>query len=126
MFQATSRIESDNGIKFYEKDVLFDDYKYNDDIDIELTLDYINNGFGIMFINSENSSLQDKDEKLLFKLANQSIQVYYKSKIQEQTLILTAPCTAVKTITKDLKFKITKRSNLYNVFINNSGNIYIF
>ena len=120
MFQATSRIESDNGIKFYEKDVLFDDYKYNDDIDIELTLDYINNGFGIMFINSENSSLQDKDEKLLFKLANQSIQVYYKSKIQEQTLILTAPCTAVKTIAKDLKFKITKRSNLYNVFINNT------
>ena len=54
MFQATSRIESDNGIKFYEKDVLFDDYKYNDDIDIELTLDYINNGFGIMFINSNN------------------------------------------------------------------------
>ena len=38
MFQATSRIESDNGIKFYEKDVLFDDYKYNDDIDILLAL----------------------------------------------------------------------------------------
>ena len=51
MFQSTSRIESDNGIKFYEKDVLFDDYVYNNNIDIEITIDYINTGFGIMFIN---------------------------------------------------------------------------
>ena len=91
MFRSTSRIESDNGIKFYEKDVLFDDYVYNNDLDLELTIDYVNTGFGIIFVNSENSSLEDKDEKLLFKLSNQSIQVLYKSKLQEQTLVLTTP-----------------------------------
>ena len=118
MFQSTSRIESDNGIKFYERDVLFDDYVYNNDLDLELTIDYVNTGFGIMFINSENSSLEDKDEKLLFKLSNQSIQVLYKSKLQEQTLVLTTPCTVVKTVTKDLKIKIEKRKNVYTLYTN--------
>ena len=56
MFQSTSRIESDNGIKFYEKDVLFDDYVYNNDLDLELTIDYVNTGFGIIFINLESES----------------------------------------------------------------------
>lgn len=120
MFQSTSRIESDNGIKFYEKDVLFDDYVYNNNIDVEITIDYINTGFGIMFINSEGSSLQDKDEKLLFRLVNQSIQVIYKSKIQEQTVILTAPCTAVKAVTNDLRIKIEKRKNIYTVYVNDT------
>ena len=123
MFQSTSRIESDNGIKFYEKDVLFDDYVYNNNIDIEITIDYINTGFGIIFINSEGSSLQDKDEKLLFRLVNQSIQVIYKSKIQEQTVILTAPCTAVKAVTNDLRIKIEKRKNVYTVYVNDTKNI---
>lgn len=120
MLQTTSRIDSDNGIKFYEKDILFDDYVYNGDLDIELTLDYMNNGFGILFINSEGSSLVDKDEKLLFKLGNKNVQVIYKSNIQEQHTILTASCSSVKTISKNLKFKITKRKNIYAVYINDS------
>ena len=120
MFQATSRIKSDNGIKFYEKDILFDDYIYSGDIDIELSLDYINNGFGILFINSEGSSLADKDEKLLFKLCNQSMQVIYKSKTQEQFVILTAPCSYIKTVVEDLKIKIEKRKNVYTVYVNGS------
>lgn len=120
MFQATSRIDSDNGIKFYEKDILFDDYVYNGNIDIEVSLDYINNGFGILFINSEGTSLIDKDEKLLFKLNNQNIQVIYKSNIQEQSTILTAPCSSIKTITKNLKIKIEKRKNTYIVYINDA------
>lgn len=120
MFQSTSRIESDNGIKFYEPDILFDDYIYKDDLDIVLSLDYINVGFGILFINSENTALNDKDEKLLFKLGNQDIQVIYKSKLQEQTTVLTASCTYAKTVTEGLEFKIQKRKNVYTVYINNN------
>lgn len=120
MFQSTSRIESDNGIKFYEQDILFDDYVYKDDLDIVLSLDYMNIGFGILFINSENTSLSDKDEKLLFKLGNQDVQVIYKSKLQEQTTVLTTSCTSVKTVSKNLIFKIQKRKNIYTVYINNN------
>ena len=61
MFQATSRIESDNGIKFYEKDVLFDDYKYNDDIEVEMIdAKYFSKDEGNTWELNEDSSLRLK------------------------------------------------------------------
>ena len=55
MIQSNSRVEIDNGIKFYEQDILYDDYIYTGNTDIEVTLDYVNPGFGIALINSEKN-----------------------------------------------------------------------
>ena len=74
MLQPTSRIEQINsGILFYEQDILFDDYIYTGDFDIEVQVDYNNLGFGIMFSNSEGSSLSEKDELSLFKIGNKML-----------------------------------------------------
>ena len=65
MIQSNSRVEIDNGIKFYEQDILYDDYIYTGNTDIEVTLDYVNPGFGIALINSEGNYLSEKKEILL-------------------------------------------------------------
>ena len=66
MLQPNSRINLDNGIKFYEQDILFDNYIYTGDFDIALTLNYANPGFGVGLTNSEGKTLSDKEEVLLF------------------------------------------------------------
>ena len=50
MINPTARVEIDNGIKFYEQDVLYDDYIYKGDTDITVTVDYANPGFGIALL----------------------------------------------------------------------------
>ena len=51
MLKSNSRIELLDGIRFYEQDVLYDDYVFTGSFKIELDIDYYNNGFGIMLIN---------------------------------------------------------------------------
>lgn len=117
MLQPTSRIEQLNsGILFYEQDILFDDYIYTGDFDIEVSIDYNNIGFGIMFSNSEGSSLLDKDELLLFKIGNKNAEVIYK-KNEIQSTIANFSCAYAKTCTKDLKIKLQKRANKYIFFV---------
>ena len=62
MLQPNSRINLENGIKFYEQDILFDNYIYTGYFDIALTLNYASPGFGIGLTNSEGKSLSDKEE----------------------------------------------------------------
>ena len=56
--QQNGRIENINGLKFYEQDVLMCSYVYSDDVKINVSIDYRNPGFGIIFAecNSDNIS----------------------------------------------------------------------
>ena len=47
--QQNGRIENINGLKFYEQDVLMCSYIYSDDVKINVSIDYRNPGFGIIF-----------------------------------------------------------------------------
>lgn len=47
--QQNGRIENINGLKFYEQDVLMCSYVYSDDVKINVSIDYRNPGFGIIF-----------------------------------------------------------------------------
>ena len=75
MLQPNSRINLDKGIKFYEQDILYDNYIYTGDFDIALTLDYATPGFGIGLTNSEGSYLEDKENTLLFKIGQKSVDI---------------------------------------------------
>lgn len=116
MLLPTSRIEHDKGIKFYEQDILYDDYIYSGDMDLNLNIDYSNPGFGITLLNSEGSTLSEKEEILLFKLGNKSLEVIYKNKNLQKTLSIYNAAYA-KTYTENLQIKLTKRNNIYNIFI---------
>ena len=54
LLKPNSRIELQDGIRFYEQDILYDDYVYSGSCQIELDIDYYNNGFGIVLINAIN------------------------------------------------------------------------
>ena len=123
MLQSTSRIELEDGIKFYEQDVLFDDYIYTGNTEIEVTLDYANPGFGIALINSEGKYLSEKEEILLFKIGNKNLEIIYKNKSQLDSINnpIKANLNAAyaKCYSENLKFKISKIKNKYTVYVAN-------
>ena len=81
MIQYNSRINvDDNGIEFYEQDILYDDYLYSGDIDITLKIDYANPGFGVALIDNEGNSIINS-KTLIFKLGCGTFEIIEKDLI---------------------------------------------
>lgn len=116
MLQQNSRVSIDDGIRFYEQDILFDDYIYSGDFDIALNLEYCNNGFGIGLTNSEGNSLDDKERLLLFKMGSKSVDIVLLNKDSQKTLA-TFNAAFAKTYTKNLKYILQKRNSTFTLFI---------
>ena len=119
MLQYNGRITINNGIKFYEQDILYDDYLYSGDIDITLHLTYANPGFGIALINNEGNSIINC-YTLLFRISNGIFEIIEKNTKNHATVLLSTSASQARTYTNDLIFKITKRGNSYSVVIGDS------
>lgn len=64
--QNNSRVENINGVRFYEQDILMCSYVYSDDIKIDITVDYRNSGFGVLFAEYSNEdALRSNNVNLL-------------------------------------------------------------
>jgi hypothetical protein len=87
VLESNSRIENLNGVRFYEQDILFDDYDYTGDMKIILNADYISPGIGITLVNSEGLYMESKREVYLFKIGYKSISVIYRLDDTQQELV---------------------------------------
>ena len=116
MLQPNSRISMDNGIKFYEQDILYDDYIYTGDFDIALNLEYCTPGFAIGLVNSEGKTLEDKDQVLLFKIGQKNVDIIFLNKDSQKTLA-TYNSAYAKTYTADLKYILQKRDAVFTLYI---------
>ena len=117
MLQPNSRIELVDGIRFYEQDILYDDYIYTGSCQIEVDFDYYNNGFGIVLINSNNNKTMAKDNSaLLFRLNHKSLEVIYKEGSM-QKIVGTFSSAHAKTCTDNLKMILRKTDNVYVVSV---------
>ena len=116
MIQKNSRVEFANGIKFYEQDLLYDDYIYSGSSTISVTLDYRNPGFGIALISSTSSTLTNNNAVLLFRIRHKALEIIYKEN-DAQTILATYNATAAKTVTEDLIYTIAKNNNAYDIKI---------
>ena len=116
MLQYNSRITIDNGIKFYEQDILYDDYLYSGDIDIALNLTYANPGFGIALINNEGNSIINSNA-ILFRLSNGMFEIIEKRTTDVATVLFSTSASPARPHKDNLFFKITKRGNNYSIFI---------
>ena len=117
MLQSNSRIELSDGIRFYEQDILYDNYIYSGSCKIEMDIDYYNNGFGIVFINPNNNILMAKDTAaLMFRLNHKSLEVIYKEGAL-QKILGTYSSTYAKTCTDNLKLILKKDKNIYSMSI---------
>ena len=88
MIQKNSRVEFANGIRFYEQDLLYDDYIYSGSSTISVTLDYKNPGFGIALISSTSSTLTNNNAVLLFRIRHKTLEIIYKEN-DLQTILAT-------------------------------------
>ena len=117
MLQSNSRIELENGIRFYEQDIIYDDYIYSGSCRIEIDIDYYNNGFGIIFINPNNNILLSKETSaLMFRLNHKSLEVIYKEG-SLQKILGTYSSAYAKTCTDNLKLILKKEKNVYSMSI---------
>ena len=116
MIQKNSRVEFANGIKFYEQDLLYDDYIYSGSSTISVTLDYKNTGFGIALISSTSSTLNNSNAVLLFRIRHKALEIIYKEN-DAQTILATYNASYAKAVTENLVFKIIKNVNSYDITI---------
>lgn len=114
MLQKNCRIENFNGLRFYEQDILFDDYEFAGNMQITLRAKYFNPGIGIALINSEGLSIRDKNELYLFRIGATETSVLYKKddslkRILRNTVSTKLPNENMEIVLK----KIDKRVYMY-------------
>ena len=116
MLKPNSRIELQDGIRFYEQDILYDDYVYSGSCQIELDIDYYNNGFGIVLINATSNILTSDNSAILFRLNYKSVEIIYKEKSM-QKILGTYRSAYSKTCTDNLKIILRKKDDTYTVSV---------
>lgn len=79
IFDATARIEmQDNGIYFYEQDVLPCSYLFNGNLTIDLSVSYRYSGFGIILAENNGYPFRQADRAYLMKVGYNDFQVQVK------------------------------------------------
>ena len=116
MIQYNSRINVNNGIEFYEQDILYDDYLYSGDIDITLKIDYANPGFGVALIDNEGNSIINS-KALILKLGSGTFEIVEKDTNNNITVLFSSSSYSARSYKEDLLFKISKRGNIYTFTI---------
>lgn len=112
LFEPNSRIEKNsNGIRFYEQDILFSDYVFEDDVEIDLHIDYLHPGFGIVIAEKYKGGPRNSEKAHLFKLGNNVFRVFEKTILtqvmRKENACLLAPDQENQDI--NLIFRITGR-----------------
>lgn len=115
--KANSRIDQFIGIRFYEQDVLFDDYIYNDTVSMDLTIDYLSPGFGVILFNSASTVLNSESEFYLFRIGHREFSVIYKNGNTQKTLARHA--SLIEYPTENLNIKFIKNGKNVSVILNN-------
>ena len=112
------RVENFNGFRFYEKDILYDDYTFTNNIQIEVDLLYCSPGFGIALMDNEGSSVKEKSNVYLFKAGYKEASIYYSTPTST-SLVKQMNCLEAFTVQEHMKFKLIKAGKKVTVFINN-------
>jgi hypothetical protein len=117
MLQQNSRIEKFKGYRFYEKDILHDDYVFTHDIEVNVDVTYITPGFGIALIDTGSSSIKDKPDTYLFKVGYREASIYY-STAAGTTLISQVSCPDATIIQENMSFTLKKSGKKVQMYLN--------
>lgn len=80
LFESNSRIEkSDNGIRFYEQDIIFSDYVFEGDVEVDLRIDYRHPGFGIVIAEKYKGGPLNSEKAHLFKIGSNAFYAIEKN-----------------------------------------------
>ena len=115
IFDKNSRIEKiSNGIKFYEQDILSCSYIFENDIIIDLNIDYITSGFGIVIIEDyyNNLNLINTDIAYLIKIGSNDYSVIEKNFLIQKQIQNTTCLLAPSNNNKNISLKFTYADNI--------------
>lgn len=92
IFNKNCRVQkTDEGIQFYEPDVLCSSYVFSGDQKIDIHLDYLTPGFGIVLIEEDTGEKQVSKNATLLKLGSDDFRVFER-RYNEQKNLYTASC----------------------------------
>ena len=118
MLQPNCRVENFNGTRFYEKDILYDNYVFTHDIELTIDVTYISPGFGITLMDNEGYSVKEKNSSYLFKVGYKEASIYYSDGMNK-TLIKQITCPYATTIQDHMMFFLKKSGKKITVKLNN-------
>ena len=113
LFEPNSRIEkNDNGVRFYEQDIIFSDYLFEGDVEVDLTIDYLHPGFGVVLAEKYKGGPRNSEKAHLFKLGNNAFNVHEKTlltqALRKENACLFAP--GAKNIKANLVFRLAGKN----------------
>lgn len=104
-FSDTARVQAvQEGLYFYEQDIVMSKYLFNDNLIMDISLEYNRSGFGIVI--SEDSYTNPK-HSCLFHLGTNSFQAFERHLLQQYEYTATSNILKPEGITK-LRFKLIK------------------
>ena len=118
MLEQNCRIENLNGFKFYEKDVLYDNYVFTNDIELNIDVTYVTPGFGVALMDNESTSIREKNDIYLFKIGYKEASIYHTTK-ENAVLVKQIVFPNAVTIQEHLKFSFIKNSKKIIIKANN-------
>lgn len=117
MLQQNCRVEKFNGFRYYEKDIIYDDYIFTHDIQLTIDATYVTPGFGIALMDNEGFSIREKGSTYLFKVGYKEASIYYTDSI-ETTLVKQITCPHAVTIQDHMIFTFTKKGKKITILLN--------
>lgn len=88
IFDFNSRVErTPTGIKFYEKDILACSYEFENNLIIDMRLDYLMAGFGIVMAESNDKPFKKVDKAILFRIGFNDFSAIEKYLLDQNILI---------------------------------------
>ena len=93
VFDTDSRVQNtDKGIRFYEQDALCSEYSFSGDLTVEVKLDYLSPGFGLLMIEERNGTdLANAYQSYLFKLGTDDFR-FLRKKFDSQEELKKESC----------------------------------
>ena len=75
LFEPGSRVEkTDKGLRFYEQDIVFSGYVFQGNVTVDLRIDYLQPGFGIVIAENNKGEPRKSERAHLFKIGNYRFQ----------------------------------------------------
>lgn len=122
MFDKTSRSVYEEGLRFYEEDILFDSHVYHANQKVYLELDYIKNGAGVMIGLMPNQPLEKQNLYYFVRIDAYSASLFLVNQMHFQRLDHVS--TPICAPTKNLKIGLDITPNQIVLSLNDKNYMY--
>ena len=113
IFDFNSRVERiQEGIRFYESDILCCSYLFEGDLIIDMKIDYIASGFGIVIAKDNGHSFREADDVYLFRIGTNDFSIIRKHLLEQNTLITNSCVLAPSYNNKNIHLKFSFKDNI--------------